>query len=184
MRRRRYYRGYGDLPVGMDAFLPSLVGGGGAMGTTLILRGLVPQYKKDEAGNIKTDEEGKPVENFAFKYAGLIGGGVGALGSVVLGPFKGWGYAISGGLTAMFTGLTSTLYNAVVPKEEEAGAGASGYRYMVSRRSPYGQPVLYRGGSRLGYMVGTPVDKKLPENVTAFPSTSFTEVNMRAFGGK
>jgi len=179
---RRRYRDFGDLPVGLDAFLPSAVGGGACMGTALLLRGLVSKYAKTETGAIKTDSEGKPIENWGFKYAGLIGAGVGILGSMVLAPFKGWGYAISGGLTSLFTGLTANLYDVVVPEEEQSATAGMGY--LIARKAPMGQPFLGRGRSRLGYMVSSPSNPALPENVTAFPQDVLREINMKAFGGK
>jgi len=182
--RRRYYRGFGNINVTLDAFLPPAVGGGLTLGTTLILRAFVPQFSKDAAGAFKIDEKGNPVEHWAFKYAGIIGTAAGIAGSVILGPFRGWGSAISGGVTALLAGLSAQLYNTVVQKNELTGA-TQGLGFMVARRSPYAQPAIYRG-SRMGYnqlQQSYAQNPQLPENVSAFPSDYAQTVNKRAFGG-
>lgn len=172
-RRRRHYGNFGSI-TSMDVWLPPLVGGGLAMGGTLILRAFVPEYKE----GVPVTEENK---NWAFKYAGVIGAGIGVLGSVVLGPFRGWGAAVAGGINAVLTGLNGQLYDTVVPKPESAAAG-----YMVARRSPFGLPYP-RGGRRAslgGFMASQPINASLPENVSRFPAESAAAVNMGAFGGR
>lgn len=190
--RRRYYRGYGDIGIGLDAFLPPLVGGGTAMGTTLLLRGFVPRWKKEGENGAYVFEEGKPVQHWAHEYAGLIGMGAGLIASVVLGPFKGWGSAISGGITALLAGGTAQLYESVVKEEERLAPPVTGYRAMVARPAPFGQPYPWRGGARLGYQrqgyrqlqAARPADPSYPENVTAFPADYQNRINYAAFGGR
>jgi hypothetical protein len=191
MARRKRYTRKGSIGVGLDAFLPPAVGGTAAMGTTLMLRGFVKPYQRDEDEAIQYDEAGKAKENFAFKHAGLIGAGAGIVGSAVLGPFRGWGSALSGAITAALTGVTSELYNAVVPAERRPLPPLTGYGFQIARRSPYGQlgqPFVYdRGGARLGYgqsMYNRPAPASLPENVTAFPAAYGQKVNAAAFGGR
>jgi hypothetical protein len=47
----RIYSGYGKVQVSLGMALPALVGGTGALGSTLLMRAFVPPEKKDEAGN-------------------------------------------------------------------------------------------------------------------------------------
>lgn len=183
-RRRKRFADLGKIPVSLDAFLPPLVGGGATMGTTLLLRGVVGQYKKDDQGNVKLDEQGKPIENVAFKYAGLFGAIPGVVLSAVLGPFTGWGSAISSALTSIFTGLTAQLYN-TVPSElhiEKLPEQKSGYGVMFVRK-PVAQ---IRAPERLGYkaLITEPVKKELPENVSVFPPKYVRTVNASAWGGR
>lgn len=125
-RRRSYkgygsplkiYSGYGKVKVSLGMMLPSLVGGTGTLGATLLMRAFVPPEKKDDAGT-PIMEDGVPKLNVFWKYAGLFGAGVGVLASMILGPFQGWGAAVAGSLTAAMAGLTAQFANMVVPKEK------------------------------------------------------------------
>jgi len=113
----RIYSGYGKVKVSLGIMLPALVGGTGALGSTLLMRAFVPPEKKDESGNAII-EDGKPKLNPFWKYAGLIGGGIGVVASCILGPFQGWGAAVAGGITAAMAGLTAQFANMVVPEEK------------------------------------------------------------------
>jgi len=174
-RRRRRYGNFGEI-TSMDVWLPPLVGGGLAMGGTLILRAFVPEYKE---GAPVTEEN----KNWAFKYAGVLGAGIGIVGSVILGPFRGWGAAMAGGINAVLTGLNGQLYDTVVPAPT---AAAAGYGYMVARRPAFGLPYP-RSGRRTqlgGFMATAPVNASLPENQTRFGVGEQAAVNMGAFGGR
>ncbi len=164
--------------ISIDSALAPLVGGGVATGTTLLLRGFVPPIPE---GSEYTVEE----PHWAFKYAGLLGGAAGILGSLALGYFRGWGEAVTGGICAGMAAANAQLYNTVVAEENRS----SYMGYMVSRPAAYGQPAIYGRTRRLGrrglrgFMVNRAVAGELPENVTAFPNAAIAGVNMKAFGG-
>lgn len=186
------YSGFGRLGIGMDAFLPPLVGGGTALGTTLLLRAFVsPEVK--ENGVVQTEVvDGQTVTklSWAFKYAGFIGAGAGILTSAILGPFTGWGSAVAGGITSLAAGLTGGLYNKVVPKESQ---GYRGYGRVFLQQRPRPLAGLgrmsMRGVRGLG-MIGVQQAGQdgrrfyLPgRGAAGFPANVTSAVNMSAFGG-
>lgn len=183
--RRRSFRGFDALPVSLDAFLPPLVGGGAAMGTALIIRGVVKPYQLMEDGKtikMSTETVPKPLRNSLFKYSGLIGAGVGVLGSCILGPFKGWGSAIAGSITAVATGLTLQLADTILGEDAKAQYKAQNpYALMVARRNLQALPYVRQRAYAQNLVNMGPNNPQLPENVTVFPKAQ--AVNMRAFGG-
>ena len=180
-------RGYGKVKITLDSVLGPAVGGTAAMGTALILRGFVNPYKMENEIPVMEADGITPVKNWAFQYAGLLGMGAGLVGSAILGPFRGWGVALTGGIAAVLGGLTAQLYNTVVPEENKGGIGI-----MVARRAPYGQMVYDRGQAKLSFanrgygqqMFAQQANPAFPENVTAFPQDYVKSVNRRAFGGQ
>jgi len=206
---RRSYRGYGQplkvfsgfgrLGIGMDAFMPPLLGGGAATATALILRGAVDPFAKDEAGQTKLDEKGVPVLSFAFKNAGYLGAGAGVLVSGIYGAFwGGWGSAISGGITALAAGLTAQFFNSVMKEENKLAAQPYlgyglplGAMYAPQRRN-YGRfgaarVALGRGMRGYGAIGATPVQRRfaLPgRGIQSMPQAVLANINTAAFGGR
>jgi len=116
----KVFSGFGNLDIGMDAFLPPLVGGGTTLGTALLLRAFVDPQVKGANDMPEMESDGTtPKVHWAFEYAGVIGAGAGVLTSAILGPFQGWGSAVAGGLTALLAGMTAQFYNKVVPEKRD-----------------------------------------------------------------
>jgi len=195
-RRRRSYKGYGSplkiysgygkVKVSLGIMLPSLVGGTGTLGATLLMRAFVPPEKKDDAGN-PVMENGVPKLNVFWKYAGLFGAGVGVLASMILGPFQGWGAAVAGGLTAAMAGLTAQFTNMVVPKEKRHLA-----QYGRMRRLGAVATTPTRRGSRVSVMSGMgrgmgmiasqPKVGQPGRTGMFFPAEVTSQVNQSAYG--
>lgn len=186
MARRKFF---GNLGIGMDSILPGTVGGGATLGTALLLKAFVPQFvmKKDVAGVEAVEtKDGKPVESFWFKNASLVGMGVGILGSIVVGYYKGWGSAAAGSIAAIAAGATAQFADGVAPTRDPVTG-------KVVTLSAY--PYMYRGGSHIAYglmtarknpygnLMSRPAAPSLPENVTALGTRFMSNVNTRAFGG-
>jgi hypothetical protein len=171
-----------------------------------MLRAFVDPEVKDEAGIIKQDKDGNPVIHWAFKYAGLIGAGVGMGLSGLLAAFgMGWGSAVIGGIGALGTGLASQFYNSVVPAEsgDPAVKRRELYAWRGYGRSPYGLVALQpRGGGEAtlmqptGFMRGTSgygmigAEPSMARNflvagrgVQSMPSAVLRQVNAAAWGG-
>lgn len=186
----KVYSGFGKLDVGLDAFLPPMVGGGTALGTSLLLRAFVDPEVKDEAGALKTDDEGKPVVHWAFKYAGLLGAAGGVLTSAVLGPFVGWGSTVAGALTALLAGGTAQFYNTVVPEERQGYRGYGRYGLVAMQPRHYGRfPVTHSpvyGKAGYGAIGALPTQRRfaLPgRGPQGIPESVRSVVNRAAFGG-
>jgi hypothetical protein len=182
MARRKFFA---DLGIGMDSILPGAVGGGTAMGGSLLLRAFVPQYvtTKDAAGveSVKITD-GKPTESFWFKRAPLIAAGAGIAASLVVGYFKGWGSAAAGSIAALAVGVTAQFADTVAPvRSEVTGAiiPTAGYGAVLASRNPWSAyPYLYRGKT-LGALQASTAQPGYPENV---PMGTVSRKNMAAFG--
>lgn len=209
--KRRTYRGYGQsvkvysgfgaLGVGMDAILPPAVGGGTAVGTSLLLRAFVdPEVKGN--GSVETDPDtGLPKVHWAFKYAGLLGAAAGIGTSVILGFFQGWGSAVAGGITALSTGLGAQFYNSVVPEEanevkrrEKYAWRGYGKPYGLVAMQPRGggQTQLMQPGGRMagrgfGMIGASPSQARnflvAGRGVQSMPNEVLKQVNAAAWGG-
>lgn len=79
----------------LDTFLGPAVGGGAALGVSLLTRAF------------------SPPESRVGDYAGLIGAGAGILLNVPVGFLRGWNTAIAGMMTALLTGLNCYLTTVV-----------------------------------------------------------------------
>jgi hypothetical protein len=122
--------GYGEDEGEFDlnAVLGPAVGGGAALGVTLLTRAFTKPGSK------------------VGQYAGLIGAGAGMVLSVPIGFLRGWNTAIAGMITAALTGLNCYLSTLVTPKmamaELPAGT-AEGYGMIIGSPIPsmdgYGQ---------------------------------------------
>jgi hypothetical protein len=196
----RIYSGYGKnagkVKVSLGIMLPALVGGSGALGGTLLLRALVPPEKKDENGNPILENNVPKLSPF-WKYAGLIGGGLGVLASCFLGPFQGWGATVAGAITATMTGLTAQFVNMVVPKDQRSLA-QYGRRYRglgaaapIPARAGGGRMSVMSGlgrGSGMGKGYGLVYAQDSGGNQTGrtpggfIPQTVIDQVNMDSFG--
>jgi hypothetical protein len=195
-KRRRSYRGYGSplkiysgygkVKVSLGIMLPSLVGGTGTLGATLLMRAFVPPEKKDESGN-PIVENGVPKLNLFWKYAGLFGAGVGVLASLILGPFQGWGAAVAGGLTAAMAGLTAQFTNMVVPKEKrhlaQYGRRLGAVAATPTRRGPRVNVMSGMRGTRgLGLVASQPKVGQPGRTGMFMPAEVTSQVNQSAYG--
>lgn len=133
--------GYGEGEgFDLDAVLGPAIGGGTALGVTLLTRAFTKPDSK--VGN----------------FAGIIGAGAGMVLSVPLGFLRGWNTAIAGMVSAALTGLNCYLATLVQPKMEmaELPAGVEGYGMIV------GQPlegIFAEGLDGYGqYMPATEID--------------------------
>jgi hypothetical protein len=117
--------GEGEGEFDLNAVLGPAVGGGAALGVTLLTRAFTKPGSK------------------VGQYAGLIGAGAGMVLSVPIGFLRGWNTAIAGMITAALTGLTCYLSTVVAPKVEiaELPAGMEGYGMIIGSPIPdgYGQ---------------------------------------------
>lgn len=206
----KVYSGLGALDVNLDSLLPPAVGGGAALGTTLMLRGIIDPMVKDESGGIAyEDDQTTPKVHWAFKYAGLLGAGAGVLASAVLGfAGMGWGSTAIGAVSALTTGMSAQFYNSVVKAEVGEGADMVKRREMYAwrgyGRNPYGLVALQpRGGNGAatlmeptGYMRGTqgygmigasPSQARnflvAGRGVQSMPTDVLRQVNAAAWGG-
>jgi hypothetical protein len=194
-RRRSYkgygsplkiYSGYGKVKVSLGMMLPSLVGGTGTLGATLLMRAFVPPEKKDDAGN-PIVENGVPKLNVFWKYAGLFGAGVGVLASMILGPFQGWGAAVAGGLTAAMAGLTAQFANMVVPKDKrhlaQYGRRLGAVAATPVRRGPRVNVMSGMGNPRgLGLVASQPKVGQPGRTGMFMPAEVTSQVNTSAYG--
>jgi hypothetical protein len=182
----KIYSGYGKVKVSLGIMLPSLVGGTGALGSTLLLRAFVPPEKKDDAGN-PVLENGIPKLNVFWKYAGLFGAGVGVLASLILGPFQGWGAAVAGGLTSAMAGLTAQFANMVVPKDKRSLVQYGRRRLGAVAATPVrqGQRVSVMSGmGRRGMgLIASQAKVGQPGRTGMFmPAEVMSQVNQSAYG--
>lgn len=197
----KVYSGFGALNVGMDAFLPPLVGGGTALGTTLLLRAFVDPEVKDEAGGINADK----TPHWAFKYAGLLGGVAGVVTSAILGPFQGWGASVAGGLTSLLAGGTAQLFNKVVPEDRQGYRGYGKYGLVAMQPRIYGNqggmagygrfPITHSpvysgmkgyGSKGYGAIGALPTQRRFAapgRGPQSIPQSVLNVVNKSAFGG-
>lgn len=189
----KVYSGFGALDIGLDAFLPPMVGGGTALATSALLRAFVdPEVKEDDV--LVMEEDGvTPKQHWAFKYAGLVGAGGGVLTSAVLGPFMGWGAAAAGALTSLFAGGAAQLYNTVVPEERQGYRGYGRYGLVAMQPRYYGQPGRFPvthspvyGKAGYGAVGALPTQRRfaLPgRGAQGIPESVRSVVNKSAFGG-
>jgi len=206
-RRRRAYRGLGagmriysgygrakKMPISLAGLLPPLVGGTGALGSTLLMRAFIPAVKKDDTGAVIVDKEGNVKLSPFFQYAGLFGAGVGVLASLVLGPFQGWGASLAGALTAVMAGATAQFTNMVVPKDMKQYRGLGKVVAFPHTRQGARQmgPVAGMGKARrftamsgtrgLGLVAVTPADGQPGRTPNFMPQSVIAAANMGAFG--
>lgn len=207
----KVFSGFGKLGVGMDAFLPPLVGGGAALGTSLLLRAFVDPQVKGEGGAPEMEADGSPKVHWAFKYAGLLGAGAGILTSAILGPFQGWGSTVAGAVCASMAGLTAQFYNKVVPEKVDSTMIRSQYAWRgLGKYAPYGmiaaQPRQFgpangmqgygqgmqgmqgygQGGQGYGMIGATPTPRRFVtpgRGTQSMPASVLAQVNPAAFGG-
>lgn len=122
--------GYGEDegPFDINAVLGPAVGGGAALGVTLLTRAFTKPGSK------------------VGEYAGVIGAGAGMLLSVPVGFLRGWNTAIAGMVTAALTGFNVWLATLVSPKMEMPAMlpnGTEGYGMIVgSPLEGYGQAII------------------------------------------
>jgi hypothetical protein len=194
-RRRSYkgygsplkiYSGYGKVKVSLGMMLPSLVGGTGTLGATLLMRAFVPPEKKDDAGN-PIVKDGVPQLSVFWKYAGLFGAGVGVLASMILGPFQGWGAAVAGSLTAVMAGCTAQFANMVVPKDKrhlaQYGRRLGAVATTPVRRGPRVNVMSGMGSPRGLGLVASQAKVGQPGRTGMFmPPEVIQQVNAGAYG--
>lgn len=142
----------------LNAVLGPAVGGGAALGVTLLTRAFT-----------KPDSKVGP-------YAGLIGAGAGMLLSVPVGFLRGWNTAIAGMITAAMTGFNVWLASLVTPKPEMPlmPAGTEGYGMIVgSPLNGYGQAII-----------PSEVDGIVSEDVTSgYGDIAASDPNVEVFSG-
>lgn len=197
--KRRSYRGlgnpfkvyssYGKLNLTLGSVLPPLVGGAGALGATLLLRAFVPPDSKDASG-VPIVENGKPKLNPFWKYAGLMGGGIGAVASLILGPFMGWGASLVGVVTSVAAGATAQFVNAVVPEDKRMLAQYGRYGMVFAKPRPHYQglgarsPKFLTGMRGMGQVAATEMTgrKYYKPGREGMSPEVLNAVNMTAFG--
>lgn len=196
----KVYSGFGKLNIGLDALVPPVVGGGVAGGVALALRYFVKPVKETN-GQIEMDADGNPKIHWAFKYAGLIGAGAGALVSLGLGPFLGWGGATNSAISSVLVGGASQLYNMAVKKDYQSyrGYGRLGMIAMQQRlygggnangmagygRSPVRSPMYARNYRGYGAIGAIPTQRRfaLPgRGAQSIPPEVLASINPGAFG--